>query len=91
MYPSFSVIHAGLLSSHLHHQHLIDRCSSLGSRNPQKPIGKKFLGRPRLRWKDNNIMDIKEIGVNTKNWIDLTQDRDFLRALVNAALNLWVL
>ena len=32
-------------------------------------------------------MDLKEIGINTRNWVDSTQDRDYWRALVNAALN----
>ena len=35
-------------------------------------------------------MDLKEIGINTKNWVDSAQDRDRWKALVNAALNLWV-
>ena len=35
-------------------------------------------------------MDLKEIGINTKNWVDSTQDRDYWRAFVNAALNLRV-
>jgi hypothetical protein len=55
-----------------------------------KPTGKKLLGRPRRRWKDNIIMDHIEIGINTGNWVDSAQDRDYLRALVNAALNFWV-
>ena len=33
-------------------------------------------------------MDVKEIGINTKNRVDLAQDSDYWRALVNAALNL---
>ena len=33
-------------------------------------------------------MDIKEIGINTRNWIDSAQDRDYWKALVNATLNL---
>ena len=33
-------------------------------------------------------MDLKEIGINTGNWVDFTQDRDYWRVLVNAALNL---
>ena len=32
-------------------------------------------------------MDLKEIGINTKNWVDLAHDRDYWRALVNEALN----
>jgi hypothetical protein len=39
---------------------------------------------------DNIRMDLKEIGINTRNWVDLTQDRDYWRAFVNVALNLWV-
>ena len=43
------------------------------------------------RWEDNIKMDLNEIGVNVRSWIDLAQDRDYWRALVNVALNLWVL
>ena len=52
------------------------------------PAGKRPLGRPRRRWEDNIRMDLKEIGINTRNWVDST-DRDNWRALVNAALNFW--
>ena len=52
--------------------------------------GKQLLGRPRLIWEDNIRMDLKEIGINTKNLVDSAQDRDNWRALVNAALNLRV-
>ena len=48
------------------------------------------LGRPRRRWEDNIRMDLEEIGVNAGNWVDSAQDRDYWRALVNAALNLRV-
>ena len=34
------------------------------------PAGKRTLGRPRRRWEDNIRMDIKEIGINTRNWVD---------------------
>jgi hypothetical protein len=37
---------------------------------------------------DNIIMDLEEIGINVGNWVHLAQDRDYWRALVNAALNL---
>jgi hypothetical protein len=53
-----------------------------------KHTGKRPLGRPRRGWEDNIRMDLKEIGVNTRNWIDSAQDRDYWRDLVNAALNL---
>ena len=52
------------------------------------PTGKRPLGRPRRRWEDNIRMDLKQIGVNMRNWVDSAQDRDFWRALANAALNL---
>ena len=55
-----------------------------------KPTGKGPLGRPRRRWEDNIRKDLKEIGINTRNWVGSAQDRDFLRAHVSAALNLRV-
>ena len=55
------------------------------------PIGKGPLGRPRRRWKDNIRIDINEIGIITRNWVDLAQDRPYMKALVNAALKLRVL
>ena len=42
------------------------------------PAGKRPLGRPRCRWEDNIRMDLKEIGINTRNWVDSAQDRDCL-------------
>ena len=54
------------------------------------PIGKGPLGRPRHRWEDNIRMDLEEIGINAGNWVDSAQDRNYCRALVNAALNLRV-
>ena len=55
-----------------------------------KPTGKRPLGRPRRRLEDNIRMDLEEIGVNLGNWVDSNEDRDYSRALVNAALNLRV-
>ena len=54
-----------------------------------KPTGKRPLGRLSRRW-DNIKMDLEEIGINVGNWVDSAQDRDYWRALVNAALNLRV-
>ena len=51
-----------------------------------KPTGKRPLGRPRRGWEDNIRMYLKEIGVDTRNWVDLAQDKDMRRALVNVAL-----
>ena len=42
------------------------------------------------RGEDNIRMYLNEIGINTWNWVDSSQDRDYWRALVNAALKLWV-
>jgi hypothetical protein len=52
--------------------------------------GKKPLGRPRRRWMDNIKMDLREIGWNVMDLIDLPQDRDQWRALVNGMMNLRV-
>ena len=41
------------------------------------PTGKIYLGRPRHRWEDNIRMDFKEIGINTRNWVYSSQDRDY--------------
>ena len=54
------------------------------------PTGKRRLGRPRRGWEENIRMDLKEIVINTRNWVDSAQDRDYWRVLVNVALNLRV-
>ena len=54
-----------------------------------KATGKRPF-RLRHRWEDNIRMDLEEMGINAGNWIGLAQDRDYWRALVNAALNLRV-
>ena len=61
----------------------------------KRPLGRPrrrwgHLGRPRRRWEDNIRMGLKEIGINAGNWVDSAQDRNYWRALVNAALNLRV-
>jgi hypothetical protein len=43
-----------------------------------KPVGKRPLGRPRRRWVDNIKMDLREVGWDGRDWIDLAQDRDRL-------------
>jgi hypothetical protein len=51
---------------------------------------KRPLGRRRQRWKSNTKRDIRDIGWGGVQWIDLAQDRDKWRALVNRIMNLWV-
>jgi hypothetical protein len=55
-----------------------------------KPEGKRPLGRPRRIWVDNIKMDLKEVGWDGRDWIDLVQDRDRWRAYVNTVMNLRV-
>jgi hypothetical protein len=55
-----------------------------------KREGKTALGRPRRRWEDNIKMNLKEVGFGGMDWIELAQDRDRWRALVNAVMNLRV-
>jgi hypothetical protein len=55
-----------------------------------KPEGKRPLGKPRRRWMDNIKMVLREIGWDVMDWIDLAQDRDQWRALVNTVINLRV-
>jgi hypothetical protein len=55
-----------------------------------KPEEKRPLGRPRRRWEDNIEKDLQEAGCGGVDWIDLAQDRDRWRALVNVVLNLRV-
>ena len=52
------------------------------------PIGNGPLRRPRSRSEENIRMDLKEIGINTRDWVNSAKDRDYCRALLNAALNL---
>jgi hypothetical protein len=55
-----------------------------------KPEGKRPLGIPRRRWVDNIKIDLREIGWVGMDWMDLAQDRDQWRALVNTVMKLRV-
>jgi hypothetical protein len=56
----------------------------------RKPEGKRPIGRPRHGWVDNIKMDLREIGWVSIDWIDLAQDTDQWRSLVNTVMNLRV-
>jgi hypothetical protein len=56
----------------------------------RKPEGKRPAGSPRRRWVDNIKMGVREIGWCSMDWIDLTQDRGMLRAVMNTVMNLRV-
>ena len=72
-------------------------CSTYGERRGVyrvlvgKPEEKIQLGRHRYRWEDNIKMDLQEVGCGGMNWIELAQDRDRWRTLVNAVMNIRVL
>ena len=55
-----------------------------------KPEGKRLLGRPRHRWEDNIKMVLQEVGGGRGDWMELAQDRDSWRALVNTVMNVRV-
>ena len=55
-----------------------------------KPEGKRPLRRHRRRWEDSIKIDFQEVGYGGKDWIELAQNRDRWRALVNAVMNLGV-
>jgi hypothetical protein len=56
----------------------------------EKPEGKRPLGKPRRSWADNIKMDLRKIGWDGVDWIDLSQDREHWRALVKTVMNLRV-
>jgi hypothetical protein len=56
----------------------------------ERPEGKKPLGRPRRRWEYNVKMDLRDIGIDEVNWIQLAQDSVQWRAFVKTVMNLRV-
>jgi hypothetical protein len=55
-----------------------------------KPEGRRTLGRSRRRWEENIKMDLREVELGDMDWIDLAQDWDRWRAVVNKMMNLRV-
>jgi hypothetical protein len=55
-----------------------------------KPEGRRPLERPRHSWEENIKMDLREVGWGGIDWINLAQNRDRWRAVVNAVMNLRV-
>jgi hypothetical protein len=55
-----------------------------------KQNGKRPLGRPKRKWVGNNKMDLRDAGWDDMDWIDLAQDRDQWKALMNTVMNLQV-
>jgi hypothetical protein len=62
----------------------------LSDAKSHSPEGKRPLKRTRRRWVDNIKMDLREIGWDGMNWMDMAQDRDQWRTLVNTVLKLRV-
>jgi hypothetical protein len=52
--------------------------------------GKRPLGRPRHRWEGNIKLDLREVGIDGRNWIQLAQDRVQWQASMNTVMNLCV-
>jgi hypothetical protein len=74
---------------------LAGHIAQMGQRECIKDIGgkarwKETTGRPRRWWVNNIKMDLREIGLDGMDWIDLAKDRDQWKALLNTVTNLWV-
>ena len=64
-----------------------EACTGVGWGNLRE---RDHLERPKRRWEDNNKINLQKVGGGVMDWIELAQDRDRWRALVNAVMNLRV-
>jgi hypothetical protein len=87
--------HPILLGDKIEKNEMGGACSAVGERRGVyrvlmgKPEEESPLGRPRRRWEDIKV-DLQDVGCGDMDWIELAQDRDRWRALVNVAMNLRV-
>jgi len=86
LYSSFCIV--GVIK--LRRMSWVEHVSRMGERRGVyrvlvgKPEGKRPLWRPRHRWEDNIKMDLQDVGCGGMDWIEVAEDRDSWRALVNA-------
>jgi hypothetical protein len=88
--------HPILFGEKIENNEMDGACSVYGERRGvyrvlvEKPEGKRPLGRPRRRWEDYIKMDLQEMGCGGMDWIELAQNVDSWRTVVNAVMNLRV-
>jgi hypothetical protein len=91
-----TVFHLCYIRKYVEKEEMGRACSTIGDRMGAdrvlvgKPEGKGPLGRHRRRWEDYIKIHIQEVGLWGTDWVDLAENRESLRALVNAVMNLRV-
>jgi hypothetical protein len=93
-YTCSGVIELSHYIEHLSDNEMERACSTNGEKLNEytilvgKPEGKRPLERPRRMWVDNIKKDLREIGLDVVDWVDMAQNRDQWRALVNTVMSL---